>query len=81
MKKIFVASFFIGLSAIATAQINQKKDTAVKPAPPTVTIKRFVPPVIVKDSAYKAGKPVKKQQSRVPPPPPPVIIKDSVKKQ
>ena len=79
MKKIFFAAFLISLSGIVTAQTS-KKDTTAKPAPPTVTVTRFTPPVIVKDSQSKVSKGAKKQAGRIPPPPPPAIMKNSAKK-
>lgn len=77
VKKILFAALFISLSGMATAQTS-KKGTMVKPAPPKITVRKFKPPVIVKDTVVVAGKPVKKQHGRVPPPPP-VIRKDSTK--
>ena len=83
VKNILFAAFLISLSGMAAAQ-TIKKDTLVKPAPPTITVKKFTPPVIVKDTAVVTGKRVKKQPRRVPPPPPPpappVVVKDSTKK-
>jgi hypothetical protein len=82
VKKVLFAAFLISLFGIASAQTS-KKDTMIKPAPPTITVKKFKPPVIVKDTVAVSGKPVNKQPGRVPPPPPPpppVIMKDSIKK-
>src|SRR4051794_20464936 len=84
MKKILFAAFLISLCGMAAAQTS-KKDTLVKPAPPTVIVKKVTPSVIVKDTMVVSGKPVKKQPHRVPPPPPPppappVIVKDPTKK-
>jgi hypothetical protein len=85
MKKVLFAVFLLSLSGMATAQTS-RKDTLVAPAPPNVPVKRFDPPVIVKDTLAVAGSPVKKQPHRVPPPPPPppphpaLIVKSSTKK-